>query len=69
MAPVKHITTPFGRTPVSEDGERMLEQAIQTGERYSFKLENGRGEPVTLSGYVRRSARSSIDYILDTGAS
>ncbi len=62
---MKSISTPLGRFPVSEDGERAIEHAIQTGERYCIKLENGAGEPVFLTGRVRRDSRSQADYVLD----
>ena len=49
----------------SIEGERLLEQAVQTGERHSFKVDNGCGEPITLTGRVRRHASDPLDYVMD----
>lgn len=62
------ISTPLGRWPVSEDGECGLEGAIQTGERYSFKVERNGGDPITFTGAVRRARNSATDYVLETGS-
>lgn len=61
------IITALGNFPVDAEGELALERAIQTGERYSFKIEDGRGKPTYFSGKVRRAAGSARDYLLDTG--
>lgn len=64
------IITPVGTFDVgSIEGERMLEQAVQTGERHSFKADNGSGAPVTLTGRVRRHASNPLDYVMDLSVS
>lgn len=63
------LSTPFGRFPVSEEGERVIECAIQNGARYTFKLDSTAGAPVTLTGRVRRDRTSAQDYVLDTSPS
>ncbi len=62
------IITPLGNFEVGEEGERQLEQAIQTGERYAIKIDNG-GTPAFLTGRVRRHQQSAHDYVLDLSPS
>lgn len=61
------ISTPLGQWPVNADGERALEGAVQTGDRYRFKVDGPGPEPVTFTGRVRRSHTSPTDYVLETG--
>lgn len=60
------LTTPLATIMVHDEGERALEQALQTGECYNFKMENGDG-PVYFAGTIRRSAISPSDFVLDIG--
>lgn len=62
------IITPFGNFEIGEDGQRQLERAIQTGERYAFKID-GSGTPAFLKGRVRRHQTSPHDYVLDLSPS
>jgi len=60
------LTTPMGRIDVDEAGREMLESAVSSGERHSFKL-SGLGGDTFLTGKVRR-APGRPGYVLDTSS-
>lgn len=61
------LRTPVGNFPVPADAEIMLERATQSGERFSFRVDQGGRTATYLTGRVHRNADSASDFRLDTG--